>query len=47
MLVNCKNCSKEFDKLANQVAKHPNHFCSRSCSAKFNNKGKQKNPAEL
>lgn len=44
MLVRCKNCNKEFDKLPNQARKHPNHFCSRSCAASFNNKGKQKNP---
>lgn len=44
MLVKCKNCNKKFDKLPNQVRKHPNHFCSRSCSSSFNNKGKRKNP---
>jgi CRISPR/Cas system-associated protein Cas10 (large subunit of type III CRISPR-Cas system) len=44
MKVNCKNCQKEFEKLNNQVIKHPNHFCSRSCSAIYNNKGRQRNP---
>lgn len=44
MLVNCKNCGKEFNKLPSQIKKTKNHFCNRSCSATFNNKGKQKNP---
>jgi len=43
----CKSCGKMFNKLENQVVKHPNHFCSRSCSAKFNNKGKQRNPPKV
>lgn len=44
MKVNCKQCQIEFEKSSTEVRKHPNHFCSRSCSAKFNNKGKQHNP---
>ena len=44
MLVTCKNCSKEFDKIPIQIKKHPNNFCSQSCAAKFNNKGRQRNP---
>ena len=47
MLVLCRNCSKEFDKQISQIRKHSNHFCSKSCAACFNNKGKQKNPAIL
>lgn len=38
--VNCKNCDKEFSKKLNQIKKHPNHFCSRSCAATHNNKNK-------
>ena len=44
MKVNCKSCNKEFEKRNTEIIRHPNNFCSRSCSAKFNNKGKQKNP---
>lgn len=47
MLVNCKNCNKEFNKSITEIKKHPNHFCSRSCSATFNNKGKQRNPPKI
>ena len=38
--VNCKNCGIEFKKVLSEIKKHPNHFCSRSCSATFNNKNK-------
>jgi very-short-patch-repair endonuclease len=38
--VNCLNCNKEFKKLAKELKKHPNSFCSRSCSATYNNKNK-------
>lgn len=44
MLVNCKNCNKEFFKRQTEAQRHPNHFCCRSCAASFNNKGKHKNP---
>lgn len=47
MLVICKNCGKEFDKLEREILKHPNHFCSKNCSASFNNKGKQRNPPKI
>ena len=33
----CLQCSKAFMKQLNQVQKYPNHFCSRSCAAKYNN----------
>jgi len=36
----CKNCNKNFRKVANQAIKYPNHFCSSSCAATFNNKHK-------
>lgn len=35
--VNCNNCKIIFEKLYNQIKKYPNHFCSRSCSAIYNN----------
>lgn len=38
--VNCKNCNKSFLKLPNEIKKSPNHFCSKSCSATYNNKNK-------
>ena len=38
MKVNCLTCDKEFDKSESQIKKSPNHFCSRSCAAKTNNK---------
>ena len=44
MLVNCKSCSKEFNKHLAEIKATKNNFCSRSCAATFNNKGKQKNP---
>lgn len=36
----CSNCSKTFNKHQNQINKSPKHFCSRSCSATYNNKNK-------
>lgn len=38
MIVTCKTCNKEFDKTLGQINKSKNHFCSRSCAAKTNNK---------
>lgn len=38
MIVECKNCGKEFDKKPTQIRKGPNHFCCRSCAATYNNK---------
>lgn len=38
MKVHCKTCGCEFNKLTYAVKKSPNHYCSRSCSAKMNNK---------
>ena len=35
--VSCLHCSKEFLKHLNQIKKHPNNFCSRSCAAIYNN----------
>lgn len=48
MLVNCTQCNKLFDKQSSEIKRTTNHFCSRSCAATSNNKGKQKNkPKEL
>ena len=41
-IVNCKTCSKEIEKFANELRKHENSFCSSSCAAKHNNPLKQK-----
>lgn len=37
-LVNCNYCYKDFYKQICQIKKSNNNFCSKSCSAKFNNK---------
>ena len=48
MKVKCKNCDKEFEKFTSQIKKTKNNFCSRSCSASYNNIGIQRNkPIEL
>ena len=36
----CLNCSKQFIKKSNHIKTSPNHFCSKSCAATFNNKHK-------
>jgi len=41
-LVTCKQCGKEFYKVASQVKKHPNNFCCSSCAATYNNTHKTK-----
>lgn len=38
--VSCQNCNKDFFKHHNQIKSSPNHFCSRSCAATFNNQNK-------
>lgn len=38
--VNCKNCNIILYKLKHQVSNLCNNFCSRSCSATYNNKNK-------
>lgn len=47
MICVCKTCSKKFEKSNSQIKKYKNHFCSRSCSAIFNNTGKVKNPKKI
>lgn len=37
MEVNCFCCNKLFNKSNTEIKKSPNHYCSRSCSAKINN----------
>ena len=36
----CNNCNKTINKVLNQYNSSKNHFCSRSCSATWNNKNK-------
>lgn len=38
----CLNCSLEFEKEQKEIKRNPNHFCSKSCSAAFNNKKRGK-----
>jgi len=42
--VSCATCSKIFYKALREIkkSKSGNHFCSRSCSAKFNNRARSK-----
>lgn len=37
LTVECRQCKTSFLKPASQVRKSPNHFCNRSCAAKYNN----------
>lgn len=41
MLVECHNCSVSFNKTPSEIRKSKSgkHYCSRSCSAQYNNKG--------
>lgn len=39
--VSCLNCQKGFEKKAHEIIRNPNHFCSRSCSASYNNRNKK------
>lgn len=43
MIVNCNNCGTPFDKQPKEIEKSKNHYCSRSCAAKTNNKGRTRN----
>lgn len=40
--VECLQCGISFEKLPNQIKTSPNHFCSQSCAAKYNNTHKSK-----
>ena len=35
--INCRQCGKEFEKIPAEIKRSTNHFCSRSCSATYNN----------
>ncbi len=37
VIVSCKQCGKSFKKVNAELQKHPNSFCSHSCSATYNN----------
>lgn len=41
-IVTCLNCNKEFKKQWGHIKKTPNHFCTRSCAATYNNTHKTK-----
>ena len=41
MKVQCEECGIRFKKPPSQIKKSPNHFCSCSCAARYNNR---KNP---
>ena len=49
--VNCLQCNTTFEKFQNQISRSPNHFCSKSCAAKYNNthktKGNRRSKLEL
>lgn len=47
MLVTCSTCQIEFEKKLAEISEGRNNFCSRSCSAKFNNIGKRRNPPKM
>ena len=38
MLVVCKYCGQTFNKSDSECKRSSNHFCSKSCAAKYNNK---------
>lgn len=37
MIVQCENCSKNFNKKSNDIKRTTNNFCSRSCAGIYNN----------
>jgi len=41
-IVQCAECGKEISRTATEVKRSKNHFCNHSCSAKFNNRKRQK-----
>ena len=42
----CLICEKEFYRPISQIEDSGKVFCSSSCAAKWNNKGRQRNPAK-
>lgn len=49
MIVNCNTCNKKINRLPSQIKKSKSGkvYCSRSCSAKANNAGVQRNPPKI
>ena len=43
----CKNCGEEFLKRDYDIKRSKNHFCSRSCSAVWNNKNSPKRQMKM
>lgn len=41
-IVSCLQCDSFFSKRVSQIRKSPNHFCTKSCAASYNNKFKKK-----
>lgn len=44
--VECRNCKVIFEKSNSEINRKPNHYCSMSCAAKYNNKLKPKRQLE-
>jgi len=42
LTVQCVQCHSSFKKWPSQIKRHPRHFCSSSCAAKWNNTHKTK-----
>jgi len=40
-IVVCKNCNNNFEKYLSEIKRNPNHFCSKSCAATYNNTNKK------
>jgi hypothetical protein len=40
-IVTCLSCLNNFEKTSGEIKRHPNHFCSKSCSATYHNKNKK------
>lgn len=43
----CTNCNKQFTKYPNDINENGNNFCSKSCSAKYNNRKYPKRQKEF
>lgn len=40
-IINCKNCGSSVNKMLKEIKRNKNNFCSKSCSATYNNKNKK------
>jgi 5-methylcytosine-specific restriction endonuclease McrA len=47
MKLTCTNCTKKFERRQSWANKSKNHFCSRSCSASYNNRKTPKRKAKV